>query len=95
MKFAHRTISQNASPSLNDAYLYNVNSVSVISLTEHNSGTIREMCVWEVSNRKCAGKYGWILICALRVMNVIVLCCPSATVDICVLDVFNKPLLRF
>jgi len=29
------------------------------------------------------------------VMNLIVLCCSSATVDICMLDVFNRQLLIF
>jgi len=38
-------------------------------------------------------KYGWIVMFALRVINLIVLCCSSATVDICMLDVFNKQLL--
>jgi len=40
-------------------------------------------------------KYVWILMFALTVMNLIVLCCSSATVDICMLDVFNKQLLIF
>jgi len=32
---------------------------------------------------------------ALSVMNLIVLCCSSAAVDICMLDVFNRQLLIF
>jgi len=32
---------------------------------------------------------------ALTVMNLIVLCCSSATVDICMLDVFSRQLLIF
>jgi len=32
---------------------------------------------------------------ALTVMNLIVLCCSSAAVDICMLDVFNRQLLIF
>jgi len=40
-------------------------------------------------------KYIWILMFALTVMNLTVLCCSSATVDICMLDVFYRQLLIF
>jgi hypothetical protein len=36
---------------------YNANSLSAISLTESICGTIRKLCVWDMSNRKCTYRY--------------------------------------
>ena len=41
---------------------YNAHSLSVILLTECNTGTIKELCVWEMSKRECTGKYVLIVI---------------------------------